>query len=127
MHLIKENDVYKRESEEVYSLTETITFKLPFTQEYSKHESDWYMIVALEKSDLVKEDRHLLTKELLVEYRWAIREGYNHELDKALTEPYHYPRNRNTIAGIKGYIKRIKELSDQEMEHIRKLRYPDSQ
>ncbi len=116
MYLVKENDVYKREREVEFTLKETITFKLPEPKVYQKHESDWYIQIALEKSDLVKEDRHLLTYDLLVSYRWAIREGYNHQLDKSLTQPYGYPQNRNTVKGIQGYIDRIKKASEQSQK-----------
>ncbi len=119
MILVKENDVYKREREVQFTNKETITFKLPEPKVYNKHESDWYMTVALEKSDLVKEDRHLLTYELLVSYRWAIREGFNHQLDTTLRNQYDYPRNRNTVKGIQGYIDRIKKASDAEMAEYR--------
>jgi hypothetical protein len=51
-------------------------------------------------------------------YRWAIREGYNHQLDKALQCQYDYPRNQNTVKGIQGYIDRIKKASDAEMKSI---------
>lgn len=119
MYLVKENDVYRRFREKEYSLKESIEFLHPDLKVYEKHESDWYMAVALEKSDLVKEDRHLLTHDLLVFYRWAIREGFNHQLDPLLRNPYEYPRNRNTVKGIQGYIDRIKKASDAEMEEIR--------
>jgi hypothetical protein len=112
MYLVKENDVYKREREVECTNRETITFKHPEPKVYNKHESDWYMQVALEKSDMVNENRHLLTHDLLVSYRWAIREGYNHELDKTLTNQYGHPRNRNTIRGIQGYIDRIEKASN---------------
>lgn len=119
MYLIKENDVYKRESEERMSKTETITFKQPQPTVYTRLEHDWYMVVALKKADLVKEDRHLLTGKLLIAYRNAIRIGYNHatsegvSLDPALNQPYDYPRNRNTINGIQGYIDGIKKKQDR--------------
>lgn len=115
MHLIKENDVYKRESDKMFSRTETITFKQPETKVFEKADYDWYIIVALEKSDLVKVDRHLLTSELLLEYRWAIREAHNHLLDHAMVKEVSHPRNKNTVAGIKGYIEKIKLASDREM------------
>lgn len=118
MYLVKENNAYKREREVQFTNTETITFKIPEEVTYKKEGYDWYMTVALEKSDLVKEDRNLLTSELILSYRWAIREGYNHMLDSALQNQYDRPRNRNTIKGIQGYIDRIKKLSDLEMENI---------
>ncbi len=117
MILVKENDVYKRERKEQFSLEETITFKHG-SEVFRKHLSDWYITVALEKSDKVINDRHLLTDELLLQYRWAIREGYNHQLDNALQNRYDYPRNRNTVEGIRGYVDRIKKASDKEMENL---------
>lgn len=118
MFLVKENDVYKRERVVEFTNNETITFKQQEVAVYQKHESDWYMTIALEKSDLVKEDRHLLTYKLLVDYRWAIREGFNHELDKSLKNPYSYPRNRNTVKGIQDYIARIVKASEAEMKSL---------
>ena len=59
------------------------------------------MTVALAKVDKVTKDRHLLTAELILDYSWAIREGYNHELDRNLRNRYDNPRNRNTVEGIK--------------------------
>lgn len=118
MITVKENDVYKREREFQFTLKETITFKHPSLKIYDKHETDWYMQVALEKTDLVKEDRHLLTYDLLVSYRWAIREGFNHELDLSLKNPYSFPRNRNTIKGIQSYIVKIQNASKAEMDSI---------
>jgi len=116
MNLIKENDVYKRESKERFTHVETITFKIPECRVYEKAEYDWYIIVALEKSDLVKEDRHLLTGSLIIQYRNAIREAYNHELDSAIKNSYDYPRNRNTVKGIQDYIKRINDAQQKQME-----------
>lgn len=107
MILVKENEVYKIERVIEFTLDETITFKIPEAKVYQKHGYDWYMTVALEKSDLVKEDRHLLTYDLIIAYRYAIREGYNHQLDSALQKQYDYPRNRNTVKGIQSYIEKI--------------------
>ena len=116
MEIVKENDVYRRERAEKLRLKERITFKQPTERVYDKPEYDWYMTVALEKSDLVKEDRHLLTGDLLIGYRHAIREGYQHGLDSALQKEYDYPRNRNTVEGIQGYIDRINKLENQNNE-----------
>lgn len=113
MITVKENDVYKRERKVEFTNEETITFKLPEPAVYEKPDYDWYMTVALEKSDKVVDDRHLLTKELLVGYRNAIREGYNHDLDPALQCAYDYPRNRNTVKGIQGYIDKIKKAQSK--------------
>lgn len=123
MFLIKENDVYKREREQQFSGEETITFKhfsKPELQAYKQHDYDWYMVIALEKSDKVKDERHLLTADLLISYRWAIREGYNHQLDPNLRNRYDEPRNRNTVQGIKNYIDKIQKLSDAEMAEYNK-------
>ena len=116
MYLVKENDVYKREREIEFTLKEKITLKQPSNLIYEKEEYDWYMTVALEKIDKVNKDRHLLTSELILNYRWAIREGYNHELDSSLKNKYDYPRNQNTVKGIQNYIDKIKKASDIEME-----------
>lgn len=115
MYLICDNDVYKRESEVEFTNKETITFKHPKVVVYKKAEYDWYMTVALEKVDKVAQDRHLLTSELIIGYRWAIREGFNHQLDSALQNQYDYPRNRNTVKGIQSYIKRISNASTTQM------------
>jgi hypothetical protein len=115
MYLVKENEVYKREREKEFTNKETITLKQPEPVVYEKAEYDWYMTVALEKVDKVTKDRHLLTAELILGYRWAIREGYNHQLDTALRNQYDYPRNQNTAKGIQGYVDRIKKASDAEM------------
>lgn len=111
MHLVKETDVYKRERKVEYTNEETITLKLPEPQVYEKEMYDWYMTVALEKVDKVKEDRHLLTANLIMSYRWAIREGYNHMLDPHLRNHYDQPRNKNTVKGIQSYIDRITNAS----------------
>lgn len=112
-----ENDFVIRESENLLTDEEKITFKhQPKT--FIKHDYDWYIIVAIEKADKVKTDRHLLTSELLLQYRWAIREGYNHQLDPNLENRFDYPRNQNTIKGIEGYIDLIKKRSDEEMNFL---------
>lgn len=118
MITVKENEVYKRERTIQYTLRETITFKLPKPQVYEKHEYDWYMQIALEKTDMVKVDRHELTAELIIAYRYAIREGYNHELDPHLKNQYSFPRNRNTIQGIKSYIAVIERKQNERMEYV---------
>jgi len=121
MFLKKENEVYKVETEVQFTHEATITFKQsdPVVV-YKQQEYDWYMTVALEKSDQVKEDRHLLTASLLINYRNAIREGFNHQLDSTLKNRYDYPRNRNTIKGIQDYINRIDKASKAEMDAILK-------
>lgn len=111
-------DFYESSGFDFTEKTEIITFNNPEKSEYTKHEYDWYIVVALEKADQVKIDRHLLTRELLLSYRWAIREGYNHQLDTNLKNRYDYPRNRNTIEGIKGYISLIQKRSEEEMKNI---------
>jgi hypothetical protein len=105
--IVKENEVYKRERETRFTLVEKITFKLPEEKIYEKADYDWYMTVALEKVDKVTENRHLLTGDLIIAYRNAIREGYQHGLDPHLHGSYDHPRNRNTINGIKKYIEKI--------------------
>lgn len=110
----KETDFYTREWNPLKpDEGQKITFKyLP--KVYVAHYYDWYMIVALEKAEKITTDRHLLTSELILSYRWAIREGYNHELDSALKNRWDYPRNQNTIKGLQRYIERIKKLSEDE-------------
>ena len=77
-----------------------------------------YMQVAIEKCDKIKEDRHLINYDLLASYRWAIREAFNHQLDRSLKNLYDQPRHRNTIKGVKDYIKRIEAASKQEMQKL---------
>ena len=115
-----EKDFFVRTWKLPFSKEEEITFKYPASEPstFTKHESDWYILVALEKADKVKIDRHLLTKALILRYRWAIREGYNHQLDPALKNRYDYPRNQNTIKGIEGYIARIERASEAKMQSI---------
>ena len=105
-----ERDFYTIQYDAFPCVEGTITFFNPERTEFRKHDYDWYIIVALAKADQVIEDRHLLTRDLILGYRWAIREGYNHELDPAMKRKYDHPRNRNTIEGIKGYIEKIKTL-----------------
>lgn len=107
MITVKENEVYKRERKIQFTNEEIITFKIPTECVYEKADYDWYMTVALEKIDKVTADRHLLTAELIIGYRNAIREGYQHQLDVNLRNSYDYPRNRNTVNGIAGYIAKI--------------------
>ncbi|NJM80982.1 MAG: hypothetical protein HC854_17710 [Flavobacterium sp.] len=121
MYLVKENEIYKREREVEFTLVETITLKLPVPIVYVKQDYDWYMTVALEKIDKITQERHLLTSEIILNYRWAIREGYNHQLDSSLKNQYDYPRNQNTVKGVLGYIERIKKASDDEMSSISNL------
>ena len=110
----RETDFYTLTSEKLASDEATITFKHPSgSAPFPRYKHDWYIIVALEKADKVIVDRHLLTRELILNYRWAIREGYQHQFDPALRREYDYPRNRNTIAGIQSYIERIKKASEQ--------------
>lgn len=116
-----EKDFYIRAWAVPFSGEETITFKYPAhdVKTYEKHKSDWYILVALQKADQVKFDRHLLTGELLLRYRWAIREGYNHQLDPQIKNQYDYPRNQNTVRGIELYIARIEKASEAEMKAIK--------
>lgn len=110
-----ETDFYIRTRESIAAKVAKVIFKHPTQSGFPQHEYDWYLTVALEKADKVSADRHLLTRELLLSYRWAIREGYNHQLDPSLKNRFDYPNNRNTIKGIQGYIDRIKRASDQEV------------
>jgi len=108
-----EKDFYSIQYDAMFSKSGIVTFKFPEQSDFPKMDYDWYIIVALEKADKVSVDRHLLTKELIVSYRWAIREGYQHQLDGNLKREYDYPRNQNTIKGIQGYIDKIKKLSEK--------------
>lgn len=110
MITVKENDVYIRERPVEFENRELVTFRLPSPSGFWKEKYDWYLTVALEKSDKVVNDRSLLTRDLLLGYRWAIREGYQHGLDPSLRKEYDYPKNHNTINGILGYIEKIKKL-----------------
>ena len=74
------------------------------------------MQVAIEKCDKIKEDRHLINYDLISSYRWAIREGFNHQLDTSLKNLYDQPRHKNTISAIKKYIERIQKASKAEMQ-----------
>ena len=108
----KERDFYIQ-SWESFGAKES---KIQFTyepKEFVVADYDWYIIVALEKVDKVTVNREQLTSSLLMAYRWAIREGYNHQLDRNLQNRYDYPRNRNTIEGIKNYIKLIERKSKE--------------
>lgn len=73
---IPESGILQRKTQERQSLNIRL-----FLEEFPLYDYDWYLIVALEKADKVSMDRHLLTRELLLNYRNAIREGYNHQLD----------------------------------------------
>jgi len=108
----KEKDFYTQVWKSFGSKESTIHFKYePY--EFEVADYDWYVIVALEKADKVTIDRHLLTSKLVLQYRTAIREGYNHMLDPNLKNRYDYPRNRNTIQGIKSYIELIQKRSEE--------------
>lgn len=79
--------------------------------------SRWYMTIAFEKlRKLDRSEQSQITKELVYSFRWAIREGYNHQLDPNLRNPYDTPRIRNTIKAVKAYIERIDKASKKEME-----------
>lgn len=107
----KETDFYIRESENRFSEKETITLLLPEPFVYEKQDYDWYILVALEKADKVTKDRHLLTSDLIMQYRGAIRESYQKDLDIKMR--FGHPNNRNTIQGIKSYIDRINKKVGQ--------------
>lgn len=115
----RRNDFCIRKSENRIKGEETISFLIDNII-YKKHDYDWYMTVAIEKADKVKNDRHLLTGKLLIAYRHAIREAYNHNLDKSMHQKWAHPNNRNTIKGIKDFIDRIntrKAKQDEEIEN----------
>lgn len=114
----REEDFYIREWNPLKGKGGTVTFKHGPSEPFEYGDYDWYIIVALEKADKLTADRHLLTQELIMRYRWAIREGYNHQLDPNLKKQYDYPRNQNTIKGILGYIAKIEKASDEEMEAL---------
>lgn len=107
-----------RRSENRFTGEETITF-LHDNKTYPKYKQDWYMIVAIEKADKVKTNRHLLTGKLLIAYRHAIREAYNHDLDKSMHQQWAHPSNQNTIAGIQGFIDRINKKKEEQEKQFR--------
>ena len=111
-------DFCTRESENRLNGKETITFHYGEPKVFQKEDYDWYIVVAVEKADKVTVDRTKLTGELILSYRWAIREGFQHGLDPQLKNRFDYPRNKNTVAGIQGYIDRIKKLSEEEIKNI---------
>ncbi|WP_277016482.1 hypothetical protein [Flavobacterium lindanitolerans] len=107
-----------RRSENRFTGEETITF-LHDNTVFKKHDYDWYMTVAIEKADKVKTNRHLLTGKLLIAYRHAIREAYNHDLDKSMHQQWAHPSNQNTIAGIQGFIDRINKKKEEQEKQFR--------
>ncbi len=107
---VKETDFYTAEWEILQPQKgRLIKFKHE-AREYQAARHDWYMLVALEKAELVKSDRHLLTSSLLIQYRNAIREAYNHDLEGPMKQ-WQHPKNHNSIEGIRSYIRRIGEKS----------------
>jgi hypothetical protein len=114
---VKETDFYTAEWEILQpEKGRLIRFKHE-PREYQAQQYDWYMLVALEKAELVKTDRHLLTSSLLIGYRHAIREAYNHDLEGPMKQ-WQHPRNQNSIEGIRSYIKRIGEKSQARINSI---------
>lgn len=111
-----DKDFYKKHTDDILTGESIITFKHPEPSEFAQLKYDWYILVALEKADQVVQDRHLLTKSLLLQYRWAIREAYQHQLDPTMTSAWSHPRNRNTIKGIQSYIDNIKKKSEVQGE-----------
>jgi hypothetical protein len=91
-------------------------FKRYPTDDYPR--MDWYLVVAIEKCDKIKDNRQFINYELIGSYRLAIREGYNHQLDPNLKKEFDYPRNQNTILGVESYIALIKQRSDKEMKEL---------
>jgi hypothetical protein len=112
-----DKDFYSRHWKSFGAKESLIKFKHN-PKEYTAGDYDWYITVALEKADKVTVNRNLLTSDLLLRYRWAIREGFNHQLDPSLKNRFDYPRNRNTIEGIQNYIKLIERKSDEEMADL---------
>lgn len=106
-----------RKSENRKTGIETITFLID-DRVYKKLEYDWYMIVAIEKADKVKKDRHLLTGKLIIAYKHAIRVAYNHNLDKSLAQKWWHPKNKDTITGIQGYIDIIKQKMEEQQKQF---------
>ena len=104
-----EKDFYKRHTDNVTTKVYTITFKFPEESEFIQEAHDWYLTAALEKADNVPKDRHLLTRELLLQFRGAIREAYQHQLDFSMKRQYNHPNCRNTIQAIRNYIERIRK------------------
>lgn len=113
------NDFCIRKTENRIKGNETISFILD-NKVYEKHRVDWYMDVAISKADKVKKDRHLLTGKLIIAYRHAIREAYNHNLDKSLYQRWAHPSNKNTIKGIQDFIDRIKAKKAKQDEEFEK-------
>lgn len=112
-----ENDFCIRVSENRFKGEEMITF-LHDKKEFKKYDYDWYMSVALEKADKVTKDRHQLTGKLIIAYRHAIREAYNHNLDKSMYQQWAHPSNRNTIAGIRGFIDKIAKIKEKQLNEF---------
>lgn len=78
-----------------------------------------YMAVALEKlQKLPPEERAQIDKELVNNFWWAIREGFNHMLDPNLRREYDTPRIKNTIKAVRSYIDRIVVASKNEMKGL---------
>lgn len=76
-----------------------------------------YMVVALEKlQKLSPEEKARIDKELVNNFWWAIREGFNHMLDPNLKREYDTPRIQNTLKAVKSYIDKIVAASKKEME-----------
>lgn len=76
-----------------------------------------YMVVALEKlQKLSPEEKAQIDKELVNNFWWAIREGYNHMLDPNLRREYDTPRIKNTLNAVRLYIDKIVKASKEEMK-----------
>ena len=76
-----------------------------------------YMVVALGKlHKLSPEEKAQIDKDLVNNFWWAIREGYNHMLDPNLKREYDTPRIKNTINAVRLYIDKIVKSSKEEMK-----------
>lgn len=79
----------------------------------------WYMVTALEKLQKISaNEKHLITEELVNGFWYAIREGYNHQLDSNLKREYDTPRIQNNIKAIKAYIDRIAQKGKVRFDNI---------
>lgn len=87
----------------------------PLTGKFKRLEyGHWYMCTALEKLNKIPaNEKHLITEELVNEFWYAIREGYNHMLDPNLKNEYDIPRIQNTLKAIRSYIKRIADKGEK--------------
>lgn len=79
----------------------------------------WYMGAALGKLKKISaNEKHLIDEELVNGFWYAIREGYNHQLDPNLKREYDTPRIQNTIKAVKAYIDRIAQKGKERFDSI---------